>query len=207
MRKQNLLFCTLLLLSLSSGISAQYFGARIGLNATNASFEAASLDIDTEGETNLMLGIFLDLPLGGDLISVQPELNYLNRGFATDTDANTFSTDLTTSYVDLGAILKFNILRDAPVGVYLGVGPYFSYAVSGQITDANGERDIDFDADRLNRTGLQITGLGGVTFGADLKFFAEIRYNGTISDLSDQDDVDINQNLIGISGGIMVPLN
>ncbi|MBC6994720.1 porin family protein [Neolewinella lacunae] len=192
---------------LTSGLSAQYFGLRAGVNSTNAKVDFENAEIDTDGETNLMLGIFLDLPLGTDLISIQPELNYLNRGYSLSADFGPAgSFDQTISYIDLGGLLKLNFGREEGLGFYLGAGPMFSYAVSGQRTVLGDETDIDFDADRINRGELQFAGVAGLTIDLGLKLFVEGRYNGSFSDQSDLDDSEIRQRSIGINGGVLVPL-
>lgn len=195
------LFCLLA----TTQISAQHFGLRAGLNATNAKFDVGSVEIDTEGQTNLLLGAFVTIPLAGEVLVIQPEVTYLNRGFEV-TDGF-FGSEINLAYLDLGALVRLNFGSDEGLGFYVGAGPYVTYAVSGKTTDIGGtEQDIDFDADRVKRSGLQFAGVGGLTFGSTLKFFVEARYMGSLSNLSDEDDIDIKQNSIGINGGVMVPL-
>ncbi len=133
-------------------LSAQAtFGVRVGYNSTDAKIEAGDIEIDTEGEGNLMLGIFANLPLGTNIVSIQPEINYQNRGYAINADNITLGSQ-TISYLDLGALARLNFNMDGPVGIYIGAGPYITYAVSGSVDNGiDGERDIDFDADRIKR--------------------------------------------------------
>jgi hypothetical protein len=204
---RNLLLLLLLVVGSSTFVHAQYFGARVGGLATNASIDFDNAEVDVDGKTNLMLGVFADFPLGTNLISIQPEINYLNRGYEIDANVgNLVAYEQSVAYIDLGAIVKLNFGRDNPLGFYVGAGPFVSYAVSGTRTDIAGERDIDFDADRIKRGGVQVAGIGGVTFGSDFKFFAELRYNATVTNTSDVDNLDVKQNFIGLSGGVMVPL-
>ncbi|WP_187270913.1 porin family protein [Neolewinella aurantiaca] len=197
----------LAVLFLAAPLSAQYFGLRAGVNATDASIDFDNAEIETDGESNLMLGIFLDIPLGTDIISIQPELNYLNRGYSIDASLGSIASfERTVSFVDLGALVKLNFGRPEGIGFYVGAGPSFSYAVSGTVTDLNGERDVDFDADRINRSGLEFTAVGGLTIDIGLKLFVEGRYNGSFTDQSDLDDSEIRQRYIGINGGVLVPL-
>lgn len=197
------LFC----LFATSQLTAQHLGLRVGVNATDAKIDFDNQEVTTDGETNLMLGLFLNLPIGTNLISVQPELNYLNRGYSTSVNiGNVVSFDRTLAFVDLGALIRLNFGSDEALGFYLGAGPYFSYAISGTVTDINGERDVNFDSDRLKRGDLQVAGVGGVTFGKSLRFLVEGRYMGSIGNQSDQDGVNIKQNSIGVNGGIMIPI-
>ncbi|NJC25093.1 porin family protein [Neolewinella antarctica] len=212
---RNLSILLAFLLCGTASLAAQSFGLRVGLNATNAKIDLDNREIDTDGQTNLMLGIFANLPVGTSFLSVQPELTYLNRGYSYDADlvsigGQVTEIDRTLSYVDLGVLARLNFGGDDGLGFYAAAGPQFSYAVSGQVTTSFGgaevERDVDFDSDRLNRSELQFAAVGGVTFTAGLKFFAELRYNGSFSNQSDFDTEDIRQRSVGINGGIMIPL-
>ena len=205
-------------------LSAQSFGLRVGVNATDAKFDVGEQEIETEGETNLMLGIFANLPIGTSLISIQPELNYLNRGYSYDFNAlvagQGVSFDRTLAYVDLGAILRLNFGTENGLGFYVGAGPQYSYAVSGSVTQVTAagetERDVDFDSDRLNRGELQFAAIGGLSYDLGIRVFIEGRYNGSLGNQSDgsspdlvtigMDEVDIRQRSLGVNVGVMVPL-
>jgi hypothetical protein len=203
---QKSIFSLLAVLFLAAPLSAQHFGLRIGANATDAKYNFENNEIETEGETNLMLGAFLNLPLLGDFFSIQPEFTYLNRGYSIGADfGDLLAFERTISYVDLGVLARLNFGQDDGLGFYLGAGPQYSYAISGQRTDILGERDVDFDADRLNRGELQFAGVAGLTFNAGVKFFVEGRYNGSLGNQSDDDRRDIQQTSIGVNGGIMFP--
>ena len=212
MRKLSFLF--VLFLCLGSAVQAQSFGLRVGANATDARYDRDDNEIETDGETNLMLGIFVNLPIGSDLFTIQPELNYLNKGYSFETEATvagqSIKFDRTLAYVDLGVLARLNFGADEGLGFYVGAGPQYSYAVSGNVVTTTGgvetDRDVDFESDRLNRGELQFSAVGGVTFTAGLKFFLEGRYNGSFSNQTDFDRDDIRQRSLGINGGVMVPL-
>ena len=199
-------FLFFLLLLCTASLSAQSFGLRVGVNSTNANVDLNEFEVDVDGETNLMLGIFVDIPLGTQVVSIQPELNYLNRGYSGEVVVAGQSIERSVAYLDLGGLLKLNFGRDEGLGFYVGAGPMFSYAVSGQVTDVAGERDVDFDADRLNRGERQFAGVAGLTFGSNFRFFVEGRYNGSFSDQSDLDDSEIRQRSVGVNGGVMIPI-
>jgi hypothetical protein len=211
MRSQNLLATLLAIFLSTSFLSAQYFGFRAGVNIANAQVDVEQGDLEVDGVTNLQVGLFLDFPLAS-VISVQPELNYVGKGYEYSNSVTvggvtfTGGEKTTIAYLDLGALLKANFGQDGPVGFYLGAGPYFSYAVSGQFDDGDNKVDIDFDADRVKRSDFSVAGAAGVTFGADLKFFADVRYMLGLANTSDRDDVTVNNRSIGITGGVMVPL-
>lgn len=200
------LFFLLALVCTSGAVSAQSFGLRVGVNSTNATFDRDDLEIDTDGQTNLMIGAFVNLPLGTEFISIQPEVNYLNRGYSGEISVLGQSVERTVAYFDLGGLVRLNFGSDEGLGFYVGAGPMYSYAVSGTVTDIGGDRDVDFDSDRLNRSELQFAGAAGLTFGGNFRFFVEARYNGSFSDQSDLNEDDIRQRSVGVNGGIMIPL-
>jgi len=195
----------LVFLFIAAPLSAQNFGLRVGANATDAKYNFDSNEIETEGETNLLLGAFLNLPVLGKTFTIQPEFTYLNRGYSIGADfGDLIAFDRTISYVDLGVLARLNFGQDDGLGFYVGAGPQYSYAISGQRTDILGERDVDFDAERLNRGELQFAGVAGLTFDLGIKLFLEARYNGSLGNQSDDDRKEITQNSIGVNGGFMV---
>lgn len=203
---KRIFFALLFTVLLVPSLSAQYFGLRAGINSTNASIDFDNDNIETEGDINLMLGVFFDIPIATDLISLQPEVNYLNRGYSSEvTVGNLASFEQNLVYLDLGALVKLNFGRREGTGFYVGAGPYLSYALSGTVTELGEERDIDFDADRINRGELQVAGVAGFTFDLGVMVFLEGRYHASLSNQSDQENLEITQNSIGINGGIMIP--
>ena len=212
--RNSLFLAVALLCAAAPTLSAQSFGLRIGLNATDAKVDIDDREIDTDGQTNLMLGAFLNLPIGTNVFSIQPEFNYLNRGFSYDREVDlagqSIEFDRTLSYIDLGVLARLNFGTSDGLGFYVGAGPQFSYAVSGQVTTLNVagervERDIDFDSDRLNRGELQFAAIAGLSYDLGIRVFAEARYNGAFANSSDLDREDIRQRSIGANVGVMVP--
>ncbi|MEL6668875.1 MAG: porin family protein [Bacteroidota bacterium] len=197
------IFACLICMSFTT-IQAQYFGIRGGYNFTSASVDINNLEVETGDEGNLMLGLYVDLPIGTEFLTVQPEINYMGRGYSlTSTVISNDQIETSLAYLDIGGLVKLNLGVDQPIGFYVGAGPFLNYAISGTIDENGDERDIDFDADRIKRSELSVAAAAGVTLG---NFFAEVRYMGSLSNLSDDDEVDISQRSIGINGGFRVPL-
>lgn len=186
------------------------FGVKAGVNISNPSISIDNADIETSGVTNLQLGLFLDLPVGA-AFSIQPEFNYIARGYQND-DAvvvvNVFNFEKRNlGYLDLGALAKLRFgQQDGGVGFYLGAGPFVSYAISGQEERDGNDDDLDFDETELKRTDVRVAGALGLTFGSDFRFFIDGRYVAGLGDASDNDGIEIRNNDIGITAGVMVPL-
>ena len=205
-------FLTMLfVLALCGGtISAQHFGLRGGVNFTNVSVEANGVSISFDAQTNLMLGAFLDLPLGGGKLMLSPEVSYVGRGYNINLDVLGQGGEIKTNlnYVDLGILAKLKIVENETIGAYVGAGPVFAYALSGNVDDGTTSEDIEFDdEDGFNRLNLNLAVVGGVTFGE--KFFVEARYMLGLNSLNDEDptvDGTIKWNSVGVNAGVRFPI-
>lgn len=200
----RVLACVLcLLFAVGVGFSQAGFGAKVGANFSNVTVSGDGLE--TSGKTDLGLGLFFELPVTQNFI-IQPEFTYMGRGYK----ANLASVENTynVAYIDLGALAKVRF--GDQVGVYIGAGPFFSYAVSGQIKNPQGRVDLDFEADSYKRSDFTLATALGLEFGSRdaLRFFVDARY---LMGLSDQNDSDvttysIKNRVLGLNGGIIIPL-
>lgn len=207
MKKNNImkaLVCALcLLFAAGVGFSQAGFGAKVGVNFSNVTIDDDG--IDTKGKTDLGLGLFFELPVSQAFI-IQPELTYMGRGYKTDIIGieNTYNV----AYIDVGALAKLRFGDE--LGFYLGAGPFFSYALSGQIKNDQGEIDLDFDADGYKRSDFTLATALGVELGSRdaLRFFVDLRYLMGLSDQNDGNIVTykINNRVFGLNGGIIIPL-
>jgi hypothetical protein len=202
------LACALcLLFAAGIGYSQAGFGAKVGYNYSNVTVDASDLDIDTEGKSDLSIGLFFELPVTQAFI-IQPELTYMGRGYKIAGNSLVADGTYNVAYVDVGALAKLRFGDD--VGFYLGAGPFFSYAVAGQIKNDQNEVDIDFDVDNYNRSDFTLATAIGVELGNRdaLRFFIDGRYLIGLSDLDDGDPVTFSRNnrVFGVNGGIIIPL-
>lgn len=198
--KAKSFFLTLFLCFAAFSAHAQ-FGIRAGYNFTNATvnFDDPSISIG-EDKGRFMAGIFYNAPLLGNFISVQPEINYMGRAYDLEStqnpDTDPSTDEISFAYIDAGGLLKLNLGHDAPLGFYVGAGPFISFAVSGRIND----EDIDFDTQRLRRNELLLGAVGGVKFG---NLFVEVRYYGSLSDQAEPALDEIRQRSLGLNAGLM----
>lgn len=96
------------------------FGVRAGLNATNVSFEKLPSKSERYG---FHLGVFADVPIQTDFLSIQPELSFSTKGAAFK--PLTGRQTLNMNYVDFLLPVAFKLsLFD------LQVGPFASYLAS-----------------------------------------------------------------------------
>jgi hypothetical protein len=200
------IFALLVILFIATPLSAQHLGFRVGLINTDATIEFSGLEVDTKDISNLLLGIFADIPIYTDLINLQPEVSLLNRSYSHGVIAGGDEFSQSLVYVDLTALAKLNFGRKEGIKGYLGLGPTLSYALSGRITDANGERDVNFDAEGLNPIGLNYTVAVGLTFDIGPILFVEVRHVASVTNLFKDNTIDVRQHYLGINAGIMAPL-
>ena len=96
------------------------FGIRGGLNAANISFD----NLPNRGERyGFHLGIFTEVPLVTDFMSIQPELSYSVKG--TNYKPASVNQKLNMNYVDLLLPLAFKLSS-----IDVQVGPFASYLIS-----------------------------------------------------------------------------
>lgn len=100
--------------------SQSKFGIRAGLNVTNISFD----ELPNRGERlGFHLGVFADVPLMPDFISLQPELSYSAKGAAFKPLNE--RRKLNMNYVDLLLPVAFKL-----GSIDIQVGPFVSYLIS-----------------------------------------------------------------------------
>ncbi|HOY20702.1 MAG TPA: porin family protein [Haliscomenobacter sp.] len=159
--------CIMLIPSLVSAQAA--FGIRAGLNATNISFD----NLDNRSERlGWHAGVFADLPILPEFISIQPELSYSVKGtkYKPLTEKKTLSFD----YVDFLLPIAFKL---GPVD--LQVGPFASYLISDRDYIVIENNQVVTDAFKKFDGGLT----AGISFNFN-KVFLGIRYNQGFSDLT-----------------------
>jgi hypothetical protein len=145
------------------------FGVRAGLNASNISFD----NLDNRSERlGWHAGIFANLPIASDFISIQPELSYSVKGTAYK-PLNKRET-LNLDYIDFLLPVAFKL---GPVD--LQIGPFASYLISTQNFKVIDNNLVITDAFRKFDGGLT----AGLSFNFS-KVFLGIRYNQGFANLT-----------------------
>src|SRR6478609_8811054 len=81
MRPLKILLLSVFLVVIGNSIKAQGWGIRAGANFSDISGSG----LNTDAKTGLYVGVFKEIPLVKSLIFVQPEIQYSQEGFDTDT--------------------------------------------------------------------------------------------------------------------------
>jgi hypothetical protein len=158
------------LMSAPAAFQAQIsFGIRGGLNVTNISFDNL---LNKSERVGYHIGIFADLPLLPDFISVQPELSYSVKGAAFK-PLNKRQT-LNMNYVDFLLPVAFKL---GPID--LQVGPFASYLVSKPDYTVFNDNTIVVDAFKKMDAGLT----GGLSYNFN-RMLIGIRYSQGFVDVT-----------------------
>lgn len=108
------------------------FGVRAGLVLGSVSKGDNS---EFEKRKALNAGLFLDIPMSTGLLSFEPGLAFVQKGFETDTYGNRLN------YLDLSLLLKVRFIQGNFTPL-LAIGPYFSYLLSAKYTSSSSEFDV-----------------------------------------------------------------
>ena len=115
-----LMVLAMMILTPSVSQAQTKFGIRGGLNASNISFDNLANRSERYG---FHLGIFTEVPLVADFMSIQPELSYSVKG--TSYKPASVNQKLNMNYVDLLLPVAFKLSS-----IDVQVGPFASYLIS-----------------------------------------------------------------------------
>ena len=206
MKKQILLFTSVLLSCIGFAQVKPSFGVRAGVVSSTMSGDAVNslqnmLDftssaIKTQNRTGFFAGAYTNIPVT-DKVSIEPGLYYTQKGYALQGDLNIKGAEflgvnakaqLNTQYVDLPVVVKGNF-----GGLQVFAGPQVSYLTKADLNTTAGALGFNIvnstaDAsDQFNRWDAAITGGLGYQFSNGLNITAA--YDHGLS------KVDANKNL------------
>ncbi len=145
------------------------FGIRGGLNAANISFDK----LPNRGERyGFHLGIFTEVPLVTDFMTIQPELSYSVKG--TNYKPASVNQKLNMNYVDLLLPVAFKLSS-----IDVQVGPFASYLISPPDYTYYKDNTIVVDAFKKFDAGLT----AGLSYNFS-RMMIGIRYNQGFMDVT-----------------------
>ena len=201
MKKTAFLATALLATAAISSAQAQNirFGLRAGANYSNLSGNIKNEDT-YNNKVGFLGGVMLNVPLlADDLLSIQPEILYSQKGF--ENKPTEFSSvlgkqkregNVNYNYIDVPLLLKFKAL-----GFVAEAGPQYSYLLSSNnetkttTTPAVGSPTVSETKDKHDVSGLNRNELGylaGVGYEATNGLSLNLRYTGAFSDLVKSDN-------------------
>lgn len=206
----------------STSVKAQNFiGGRVSLAFQNVSAPSLNGQVSFNTISTYTIGAVSEFGLSPNL-SIQPELNYAEKGFKVNPDAGNISILGTTinlggsavtsvKYIDLPVLLKYKFGEPDGVRWYVTAGPTFGYAASGSV-DTYADviikvkllsMPIDFTANGFNQ--FEVGGAigGGVEIPTNNgKFFADVRYTRGFTDVYTIPTIGVAVHNTGIGIGI-----
>ena len=161
-----------------------------------------------ESNAGFTIGLGFNFPIGTGPISLQPELNFIQKGWKVEDDGTSVKTKL--NYLEIPILAKATFGEGTKF--YLNAGPSIGFGLGGKLKakegSISGELDIKFgdgdDEDAFyieKRTDIGLQ-LGGGLLIAD-KVMIDIRYGLGLSSLFE--DVEVKNNVLQFMVGI--PLN
>ena len=201
MKKTAFLATALLATAAISSAQAQdiRFGLRAGANYSNLSGNIKNEDT-YNNKVGFLGGVMLNVPLlADDLLSIQPEILYSQKGF--ENKPTEFSSvlgkqkregNVNYNYIDVPLLLKFKAL-----GFVAEAGPQYSYLLSSNnetkttTTPTVGSPTVSETKDKNDVSGLNRNELGylaGVGYEATNGLSLNLRYTGAFSDFVKSDN-------------------
>lgn len=172
--------------ALVGGFAVQAQGINFGVKA-GANFANFSGDIDSDGITNFHAGAVVELNIV-PTFSVQAEGLFSSQGGKSTYDdggAVAVAEDINLDYIAVPVLAKFYVL---PGSLSVTAGPQFSFLVS-DAEDILETKKFDL----AMSAGLELKIIAGL--------FAQARYNLGVSNVSDEDEIDIKNNVFQLSVG------
>lgn len=177
-----------LLAVVAGSFSANAQGIDLGIKA-GANFSNFSGDIDSDGITSFHAGAVLELNIV-PVFSIQAEGLFSSQGgeaLYEEEGVGGVAQDIDLNYIAVPVLAKFYVLPDR---LSITAGPQFSFLVD-EAEEAFDTKSFDLAAS----AGVELKIIAGL--------FAQARYNIGLSNVSDEDDFDVKNNVFQLSVGYM----
>lgn len=188
-----LLFCAVFLSSCGS-LSGQELGFKAGLSRSLADFSRGLPGITLQSMNDYSAGIFISLDLFGGQLGLQPEVNYIVKGFdAREMDRGAkISSQYKISYIEVPFLVYYRAPLKGRFKPGVCFGPYLGFAHKVQeVQTAFGETEKRALDDNLKGEDF------GLVFGGNMKYrvgfinlMLDIRYSLGFNNIS-QDIMDV----------------
>ncbi|MCT3673671.1 PorT family protein [Elizabethkingia anophelis] len=188
----------LLAVAFTFGIGAISVSAQSIELISTAGINIATQSIKSVGgekpKVGFQAGLGVNIPVGKDGFSIQPELNYIQKGVAFK-PAGASKTNYNLNYLEIPVLLKYSF---GPVYVNAGPSIGFRLGQSNKVKEALGKtKSVDF--------GLQM-GLGAAIPAGPGKLIVDGRYNLGLSNISDVKGENIKNRGFVFSLGYAIPI-
>ena len=168
-----------------------WFGFRAGGVMSKADYEGAD-DIESSGKLGLDLALVFDWSLGGGLLSVGPEIHWVQKGTQAEGVVSQQNFTQKMDYLHVPVLARVHLRK--LLGLQVFAGPSFDYLLSAKKDyDDEALPDVDNKDDFTDTTWGAVFGLG-VGLGS-LNF--DIRYNLGFGDISEDASTEVKSESYG----------
>jgi hypothetical protein len=175
-----LLLCFILLFS-GNPLGSQELGAKFGLARSRADISQQIPGITYQSMNDFSAGIFLSLDIIGGQLGLQPEINYIVKGFDVremDQDEE-ISSKYKISYIEVPVLVYYKAPLKGKIKPGVFIGPYVGFAQ--KVTEAQtafGETEKRDLGDNLKGQDFGLLFGGNVRYRAgSLNLMLDIRYS------------------------------
>ena len=195
--KKAVLVCTFILAfaATSSAQSGATFGAKVGVNFANLSFDGADAP-DTSSRTGLVAGVFSTVPVSGRF-SFQPVLLFSQQGskVSDDIDEGTFKLD----YVNVPLLGNIALSNSGDTAFSLLVGPQIGFRTGAEADGDGGTVSLKDETEKMD-----FALVGGVA-ATIRNFVVDARYAHGLRNIAKEVDGDetVKNRVFTISVGIL----
>lgn len=156
------------------------FGVKAGVAFPSMSISAGGTSIGFDSKTSFYVGGTAEFALS-DIISIQPGLSFIGKGSKLggetfdfeESDLTNESATLNLNYLELPVNVLANFKVNNAGKVFIGAGPYFAYALSGNVKYGSEKEIIEFDSnDGIKRGEFGLNFLAGFQFNNKLNIHA-----------------------------------
>lgn len=193
-------------MALSAGFSyGQTIIPKAGI--TFSTFGGDDAGDDTKSKLGFTIGAGLNTPLGDGMFSLQPELNYVQKGAKAEYDNQDRTDKLTLGYLEVPVLVK--VTFGEATKFYVNAGPSVGFGLGGkykvEIGDNSEDVDVKFgDGDDEDKYYVEKGTDIGFQLGAGVivaeKVMIDVRYGLGLTDL--YDDTSMKNNVLQFTVGI-----
>lgn len=224
--KKQFIFLFALIMMATSSIAQVSLVPRAGVSISNVAMDNDNFFEDgRKNQIGFVGGLGLNFALTEDeFLSIQPELLYVQKGFASEGSSLLGSYDYTyrLNYLELPVLLKIGFGTDVIRG-YVNLGPSVGYLLNGQVKGSGEiaglvggsvDEKIEFTKSSTNdptelhanriEFGASFGGGIGISLGGRSMLFVDARYNAGLTNF-DKDNKSKNQPIY-LTAGFNIPL-
>jgi hypothetical protein len=168
-----------------------WLGFRAGGVMSRADFEGG-VDVESTSKLGLDLALVFDWSIGGGLLSVGPEIHWVQKGTEAEGVIPEQNFTQKLDYLHIPVLARVHLRK--LLGLQVFAGPSFDYLLSAKLDyDDDALQDIDNKDDFTDTTWGAVFGLG-IGLGS-LNF--DIRYNLGFGDISEDPSTEIQSESYG----------